>query len=432
MIYRWILLYLVVLLLISPILLKAEIYSSDSFKVLDPVINVGGGFATSSSDSFRMFQVFGQFILGTSTSGIFNLQSGFLAFPVATSPVLSATAGDAKVDLSWTASEAFVGWTVTSYDVGTASVSGGPYTFENAGIFPRSFSKTGLTNATTYYFRVRTKDALGYVIATSTEAWATPVAAPAPPVTPPGGGGGVYNLYSRAIINGFAYPQAPVILLKDGQIAAVILAEKSGNFKIDVTGLSPGNYNFSVYAKDNNGLKSNIVSFPAAVEPNKVFEISGIFIPPTLSADKVEVKKGETLEFYGQSAPGAEIFLQISPVGLLIKTRSDNNGNYLFRLDTSSFDYGFYSAKTRTFRGSLTSGFSYLFDFRIGTEDIFKKPPVCPEHGDFNGDCRVNIVDFSILIYWFFKGNPPAKVDMNADGKVDLFDFSIMAYYWTG
>lgn len=260
-----------------------------------------------------------------------------------------------------------------------------------------------------------------------------PADCPAPPVVPPpGGGGGVYNLYSRAIVRGVAYPQSPVVLLKDGQIAAVALADKIGNFKMDVTGLSPGNYNFSVYAKDNNGLKSNFVSFPAVVESDKVFEISGIFIPPTLSSDKIEMKKGETLEFYGQSAAEAEIFLQINAAGLPVKTKSDKSGNYLFKLDTSLFDYGFYSAKSQAVLGNLTSGFSYPYEFRIGAEDIFKKPPVCPEYGDFNGDCRVNIIDFSILIYWFSRGSPPLKVDMNADGKVDLFDFSIMAYWWTG
>lgn len=52
--------------------------------------------------------------------------------------------------------------------------------------------------------------------------------------------------------------------------------------------------------------------------------------------------------------------------------------------------------------------------------------------GDLNGDNRVDIVDFSILIYWYQKLNPPLYIDLNGDGKIDATDFSILAYYWTG
>jgi uncharacterized membrane protein YgcG len=50
---------------------------------------------------------------------------------------------------------------------------------------------------------------------------------------------------------------------------------------------------------------------------------------------------------------------------------------------------------------------------------------------DINGDGKVNLVDFSILLYnW---GRPKiSKVDLNGDNVVDLRDFSIMLYWWTG
>ncbi len=51
--------------------------------------------------------------------------------------------------------------------------------------------------------------------------------------------------------------------------------------------------------------------------------------------------------------------------------------------------------------------------------------------GDVNGDGKVNLVDFSIMAYWYKRADPPASIDMNGDDKVDLKDFSIMASYWT-
>lgn len=54
---------------------------------------------------------------------------------------------------------------------------------------------------------------------------------------------------------------------------------------------------------------------------------------------------------------------------------------------------------------------------------------------DFNGDGRVDIVDLSIMLYYFgenTKTNPAAtKFDLNGDGKVDIIDISILLYYWT-
>lgn len=57
----------------------------------------------------------------------------------------------------------------------------------------------------------------------------------------------------------------------------------------------------------------------------------------------------------------------------------------------------------------------------------------CPNRriGDLNCDSRVDLVDFSILLYnWGVPKNPIA--DLNNDGQVDLVDFSILLYWWTG
>jgi len=56
-------------------------------------------------------------------------------------------------------------------------------------------------------------------------------------------------------------------------------------------------------------------------------------------------------------------------------------------------------------------------------------PPV----GDFNKDCKVNSVDFSIMLA-FWKTSPPFKneaVDINRDGKINSIDFSILLSHWT-
>lgn len=57
-----------------------------------------------------------------------------------------------------------------------------------------------------------------------------------------------------------------------------------------------------------------------------------------------------------------------------------------------------------------------------------------PINADLNRDGRVNLVDFSILLFWWASdggdSDPPA--DINLDGTVSLTDFSIMLFNWTG
>jgi hypothetical protein len=61
----------------------------------------------------------------------------------------------------------------------------------------------------------------------------------------------------------------------------------------------------------------------------------------------------------------------------------------------------------------------------------------CSRIADFNGDCRVNIVDFSIVAFWYKRNLTDSfkvreKEHLNGDGVVSLVDFSIMAFHWTG
>ncbi len=74
----------------------------------------------------------------------------------------------------------------------------------------------------------------------------------------------------------------------------------------------------------------------------------------------------------------------------------------------------------------IKSGFSRSISFHVGK--VGGEVP-CPE-ADLNHDGRVNLTDFSILLYYWGTDNTCA--DQNQNGNVELIDFSIMMYYWTG
>lgn len=266
----------------------------------------------------------------------------------------------------------------------------------------------------------------------------TTVSTPETPVTPaaaaPSGGGGTVSVITTgANFSGRAYPLSKVTILKDGQIAAATIAGPDSNFSISLTGLSDGNYNFSVLGEDKNGRHSTLFTFPVFITRGVIMSISGIFIAPTISVDKNEVKRGDNIGIFGQSISNSDITIAVNSENeIFLKTKADKDGVYLYDFDTSELENGSHFTKSKAALGSQISVFSKTVGFSVGFKNVFAAEGKYPAKGDLTNDRRVNIVDFSVAAYWYKRPSPPQAVDLNGDGKVDLTDFSIMAYYWTG
>jgi len=252
-----------------------------------------------------------------------------------------------------------------------------------------------------------------------------------------GGGGGSYTPPSpetKVVFSGRAYPKSSVTLLKDAQISATTVAGSDANFQISIAGLSAGNYIFSVYSEDNKGSRSSLLTFSVSVTAGVITNVSGIFIAPTISVDKSEVKRGDNIAIFGQSAPQADIVVSVnSEEEFFGKTISDKAGIYLYNFDSSFVEYGTHYAKSKASIGNqAVSNFSNSIIFKVGIKNIESIQEKAPIKGDSNNDQRINLVDFSITAYWYKRPSPPTSIDLNNDSKIDLVDFSIMAYYWTG
>jgi fibronectin type 3 domain-containing protein len=97
---------------------------------------------------------------------------------------LIAKAGNSQVSLKWTAPASDGGSPVTGYDVYDGISPGFPSKTAVISITGTSVTVNGLTNGTTYYFRVTAVNAAGKISRSSTEASATPAGSPPPPVAP--------------------------------------------------------------------------------------------------------------------------------------------------------------------------------------------------------------------------------------------------------
>lgn len=255
-----------------------------------------------------------------------------------------------------------------------------------------------------------------------------------------GGGGGAYiPPYGTVIFSGRAQPNSYVTLMSDGQIRTIVKVDTDGKFRFTLSNLTPGNYIFALYAEDTEGRRTNLHSVPAVVTAGLTIEIGNIFLSPTIDIDKTQVKRGDILRIFGQTAPDSNVLILVSSEEeLYFQIKAEKDGSYLYALDTSILDYGQHLTKSRSILANqLVSPFSKALAFQVSTSSIVKKPTKCPLKGDLNNDCRVNLIDFSIAAYWYKRKLSPsfAKIEkekLNGDEKVDLVDFSIMAYWWTG
>jgi len=126
---------------------------------------------------------------------------------------LTATAGNAQAALSWNAVSG-----AASYTVKRATTSGGPYTNVATNVTATSYSNTGLTNGTTYYYVVSAVNAAGEG-ANSAQVSVTPSAGGGTPT------GGLAAQYKTSDTNATDNQIKPHLNIKNTGTSAVNLSD---------------------------------------------------------------------------------------------------------------------------------------------------------------------------------------------------------------
>ena len=262
-----------------------------------------------------------------------------------------------------------------------------------------------------------------------------------PPISPPpggaGGGGGSFVPGADepvpdtfVTVEGKAYPNSNVNILKDGNVIGVVSSDSQANFYFTTSGVTPGATTFGFWAEDRLGLRSISYTVTFEVSEGASTIVSGVFIPPTIDMEETVINPGDTVRVFGTSIPGVNVETHIhSDVKLVRRTDSGEDGQWSFELDTSPLEIGQHTARS-LFKFEeegmmLESSFSRAKTFFVGMD-----APDTDLTADLNRDGRVNLADFSILLFHWGTSNPAA--DINGDGNVGLADFSIMLFQWTG
>lgn len=237
---------------------------------------------------------------------------------------------------------------------------------------------------------------------------------------------------------GYSYPSSRVSFLIDGVLKQTVIANSAGVFNINVEEIPRGLYTFGFWAEDVDGNKSTSYNSTFYVEEGTKSSVSDIFLSPTINTSSKEINPGDSMQLRGYGVFDTQTEVWFYPYidrnlrsEEIIKQQIDAGAGGLWNmiLNTNNALGGQYKLKARSYKeGVGYSEFSNILSIGVG-EKVEEEVSECA-NGDLNGDKRVNITDFSIMLYHWGGNNTCA--DQNNSGRVDLTDFSIMMFYWTG
>lgn len=234
-------------------------------------------------------------------------------------------------------------------------------------------------------------------------------------------------------ISGYAYPNSTVSILVDGTFFDTVRSNSTGSYSATLEDIARGVYTFGVYAAGPDGTKSSTFSTSFTVSGARTSALSNVNIAPSISVEPDPVDPGETLTVSGYSLPSATVSIQNgkmrSSIVKDISVTSNASGFWTTAIDTASFSSGTYQIRAKSVQAEgISTNYSDHTFYGVGqAADV-------PVNADLNSDGKVNLIDFSILLFWWNSngGDSDPSADMNSDGNVSLTDFSILLYNWTG
>jgi len=248
-----------------------------------------------------------------------------------------------------------------------------------------------------------------------------------------GGGGGAQVPLGDTVVavRGLGYPGQVLNFILDTRNVGTIRAGSDGRFEFSASA-SPGTATLGVWANDTAGTRSITLNNTFDVTQGAVTNVSGVILPPTIRVGTQNPTPGTPLVISGQAVPNATIELHFNNSEIVATTSSGANGQYSLNFNTAQLRIAEYALKARSVTGRAPlfnqSAFSSSLQIFNGVDGRPNTP------SDLNRDGRVNLTDFSILIFWWGtaggNSNPPA--DINGNGRVGLEDFSILLFNWTG
>jgi hypothetical protein len=219
--------------------------------------------------------------------------------------------------------------------------------------------------------------------------------------------------------------------LLDSEAVGSVQSNSTGLFEF-TTEASPGTATLGIWANDSSGTRSLTLNNTFDVTQGAITNINGVLLPPTIRIASQNVSPGTPVIVSGQSVPNATVELHVDNSAIVERVTAGATGQWSITLAGGRLSVAQHTLRARSVTGTLPtttqSIFSNSLQIFVGVDGQASTP------SDLSRDGRVNLTDFSILIFWWQTtggdSDPPA--DINGNGRVSLEDFSILLFNWTG
>lgn len=238
---------------------------------------------------------------------------------------------------------------------------------------------------------------------------------------------------AQVIISGTGAPNATINILVDGKQAASTRAGAAGNFSFTIEKIARGVYTFGVFAVDAQSGRSGTFSTAFTVVGARTSSLSNISLSPTIRVTPDPATAGSPITASGFTIPGATVTVEnerdkATGSRKTYTATAAANGAWSVSIDSAGFTNGTYKARARAQLDIVTTTFSNYVLYGVG------QSADRPLNADLSRDGKVNLTDFSILLFWWGTngGDSSPSADINSDTRVNLTDFSILLFNWTG
>ncbi|MBI5037722.1 MAG: hypothetical protein HZC01_03420 [Candidatus Kerfeldbacteria bacterium] len=235
--------------------------------------------------------------------------------------------------------------------------------------------------------------------------------------------------------SGLAYPSGAVTVRQDGVILTTTTADSAASFSTSSI-VTSGAHTYALTAVDSQNRTGSATSYTLNLSQGATVTVSNIFLGPTVAVSASSITADQSVNSLGITAPNSTVTVYVtsSYTGGGSDSRefqvvADGSGIWTRQFTGTTLGVGSHVVRARATSSSLTSSYSNSLVIAVDQAN----PCATSTPGDINCDGSVDLVDFSILLYYWNTTNPAqARTDINGDTTVNVVDFSILLYYWTG
>lgn len=247
--------------------------------------------------------------------------------------------------------------------------------------------------------------------------------------------------------SGYCSPNSVITFLENGVSVGTTTSDSAGYFNKDIEKDDETIHTFSYYCTDPLSNATSTLSTTSSTTINNQVTTSGLVVPPTIKLALTSVDVANSVSISGYTIPSSTVTVTINSSTITKTTTSNSSGYWSVSVPASEIGGGSHTVSTVVTKGTTTSASSSTLSFNITGSVAGPTATPAPATStnaptptlttylpaDFNKDRAVNNIDLGLFLPNFEKSatKDTEIFDLNSDGQINILDFSILLYYFS-